>query len=107
MVHEIQQNGWTGLWHYYHFVAEDILGGFAALASSRAPRHESGVVGKGYHGPVEGGSMAVPDRIVIPWEGNWHDKWGMNEMVVNGVFDGSEWYIQLWGYLMVYRDDRD
>ena len=29
---------------------------------------------------------APPRRLVIPWEDEWHDKWGMNDMVAHGLF---------------------
>lgn len=61
--------GWHGLWHYYHFAAENIVAGLAALAISG----------------VEG----IPEHMIIPWENNWHDRYGMNEMVVKGIW-GSE-----------------
>lgn len=51
--------------HYYHFAAENILAGFGALAMAGA---------------------APPRRLVIPWEDDWHDKWGMNDMVASGIF---------------------
>jgi hypothetical protein len=30
--------------------------------------------------------LQIP-RLVIPWEENWKDGYGMNELIVNGVFD--------------------
>jgi hypothetical protein len=68
---------WNGLWHYYHFTIENILGGYAggALAEPRP---------------------AVPVRLVIPWVDGWHDKWGMNDAVTKAIFgdeviDKAQW----------------
>lgn len=59
---------WSGLYHYYHFAVENLLGGLAALGS------------------VHDGA-GVPDRLVMPWDQNWHDKWTMNEMIVGAMFE--------------------
>lgn len=66
---------WNGLWHYYHFAAENVLGGLAALAIP---------TGRSRSMPL------IPDTLLIPWEMAYKDKWGMNEMVIDGVFNGSE-----------------
>lgn len=70
-LNEGASDGWNGLWHYYHFAAENILAGFASLATTH------------WDTPV------MPKQLVIPFygdRGSWHDKWGMNEMVVDAVF---------------------
>lgn len=61
-------NTWNALYHYYHFAVESVLGGFAALATTQP-------------GPV------APDRLVVPWKDNWHDKWSMNDAVISALFD--------------------
>ncbi|KAL1406132.1 hypothetical protein Q8F55_007815 [Vanrija albida] len=70
-LNEGASDGWNGLWHYYHFAAENILAGFASLATTH------------WDTPI------MPKQLVIPFwgdRGSWHDKWGMNEMVVDAVF---------------------
>lgn len=66
MLNENWQAGWTGIWHYYHFATENIVSGIASLAMS------------GFNG--------VPEQLLIPWEGGWHDRFGMNEMVAKGLW---------------------
>lgn len=58
---------WNGLWHFYHFVVENILGGLAAL-------------GAVYDRPV------MPDRLIVPWLDNWHDGLSLNDNVVAALF---------------------
>jgi hypothetical protein len=74
------KEGWNGLWHYYHFAAENVLGGLAALAATdtiniHEKRREEIVM------------QPVPERIAIPWEPKWQDRFGMNEMVIRGLWD--------------------
>ena len=69
MLNENGQAGWHGLWHYYHFAAENIVAGLAALSIVKP---------SGYDG--------LPDQLLIPWENDWHDRFGMNEMVIKGIF---------------------
>ena len=66
MLNENSQAGWSGLFHYYHFAAENIVTGIASLALS--------------------GFAGVPEQLLIPWDTEWHDRFGMNEMVVKGVW---------------------
>jgi len=68
--------GWDGLWHYYHFAAEDMLGGLVALGTDAASETK----------------CSLPERVMIPWGGykGYEDVWGMNVMVINGVFSGSK-----------------
>ena len=78
-MHETKNDytGWTGLYHYYHFSAENLLGGLTALASI----------------PMKIGltrTSLLADRVIVPWEGPWQDKYGMNEMVVKGMYDDRE-----------------
>ena len=78
LIHEVStlEHKWTGLYHYYHFVAEDLLGGLTALASV----------------PVRTGRAlsTSANGVVIPWQSGWKDVWGMNEMVLRGMFDNRE-----------------
>jgi hypothetical protein len=75
-INEGADNQWSGLYHYYHFTAEAMLGGLASIASWAAsvdwPRPA----------PLPGA-----DQIVIPWDKRWHDRHGLNEMVVHGIWD--------------------
>jgi hypothetical protein len=66
LLNENGRAGWHGLWHYYHFAAENIVTGLAALATA--------------------GFFGIPSRLIIPWETGWHDRFGMNEMVVKGIW---------------------
>jgi hypothetical protein len=74
---------WHGLWHYYHFAVENILGGFAAL------------------GTIDSTSTTknVPDRIIIPWNTGWHDKYAMNDVVVDAIFANAVVEQDQWGRL--------
>ena len=65
-LNENDRAGWSGLWHYYHFAAENIVAGLATLALAGIP--------------------GVPDQLIIPWDRRWHDRFGMNEMVVKGIW---------------------
>ncbi|KAK1924496.1 hypothetical protein DB88DRAFT_490663 [Papiliotrema laurentii] len=65
-LNENDRAGWSGLWHYYHFAAENIVAGLATLALAGIP--------------------GVPDQLIIPWDRRWHDRFGMNEMVVRGIW---------------------
>ena len=70
------------MWHYYHFVAEDLLGGLAALAT----------VPRGKHNTLRGHEQGtVARRLVVPWESNWRDHWKLNEMVASSIFKGGSW----------------
>lgn len=68
MLNEGAEDAWNGLYHYYHFAAEDLLGGLAAYAAVEPQVEE-------------------PERVVIPWDMSWRDKWNINEVVVEGIFD--------------------
>jgi hypothetical protein len=59
--------GWNGLWHYYHFTAEDTLGAIVGYAAVEP-------------------AIPEPDRLLVPYGMNWRDKWGLNEMIVEGMF---------------------
>jgi hypothetical protein len=59
--------GWNGLWHYYHFTAEDTLGAIVGYAAVEPPIPE-------------------PERLLVPYGMNWRDRWGLNEMIVEGMF---------------------
>jgi len=63
--------GWNGLWHYYHFTAEDILGGIVGYASVEP-------------------AIPEPERLLVPYGMNWRDRWGLNEMIVEGMFPKRE-----------------
>lgn len=77
LVGETDRNGWNGLWHYYHFVAEDLLGGLALLGSVTADH-------------ARDAKDFLPERVLVPFASDYHDKWGMNDMVVQGLFDGRK-----------------
>ena len=81
LISEVDISGWTGLYHYFHFVAEDILAGFATLAA--VPSHRLADRSRTDH-------SGYPNRVLVPWESGWQDKWGLNKMTVDGLFDGSE-----------------
>lgn len=70
---------WNGLWHYYHFAAENVLTGFAALGSVNPTSTTPPVI----------------DRFVIPWLSNWHDQYGLNDVLVDSIFpelvDEHQW----------------
>lgn len=85
-LNEGAKEGWNGLYHYYHFAAENILGGFAALASVRHGLDVQDRISE----KILSGSADTPERIVIPWEGGWRDKWGENELVIKGIFPTCE-----------------
>lgn len=72
MLNEGAEDAWNGLYHYYHFAAEDLLGGLAAYAAVEPQVEE-------------------PERVVIPWDMSWRDKWNINEVVVEGIFDKREY----------------
>lgn len=38
---------------------------------------------------LEGRGRTIPDRLILPWDQGWKDKWGMNELVVDGIFGGD------------------
>lgn len=59
--------GWNGLWHYYHFTAEDTLGAIVGYAAVEP-------------------AIPEPERLLVPYGMNWRDKWGLNEMIVEGMF---------------------
>jgi len=59
--------GWNGLWHYYHFTAEDTLGAVVGYAAVEP-------------------AIPEPERLLVPYGMNWRDKWGLNEMIVEGMF---------------------
>lgn len=95
LIHEVStlEHKWTGLYHYYHFVAEDLLGGLTALASV----------------PVRTGRAlsTSANGVVIPWQSGWKDVWGMNEMVLRGMFDNhivdtDHWHRLIKGDRWVY-----
>ena len=71
MINEGSDNGWNGLYHYYHFAAEDVLGGLTAYATVEPPVPE-------------------PDRLVVPWNMAWRDKWGINPVITEGMFKKCE-----------------
>lgn len=70
LTNEGSEYAWSGLWHYYHFALENLLGGFTAGANIDS-------------------EPLMPDRLAIPWDSNWHDKWGMNDAIVTAIF-GNE-----------------
>jgi hypothetical protein len=63
--------GWNGLWHYYHFTAEDTLGAIVGYAAVEP-------------------AIPEPDRLLVPYDMNWRDKWGLNEVIVEGMFPKRE-----------------
>ncbi|ORX35809.1 hypothetical protein BD324DRAFT_81109 [Kockovaella imperatae] len=81
--------GFHFMWHYYHFVTEDLLGGLAALAAT--PRaHRRNLISSNAE------SDPLPARLAIPWEPGWRDRWGMNNVVVKAMFganviDSDQW----------------
>ena len=58
----------NGLSHYYHFIAEDVLGALKAYAS------------------IEPG-LEQPQRVLVPWDVGWRDVWELNEVIVAGLFN--------------------
>jgi hypothetical protein len=64
------------LYHYYHFMVENVLGGFAALVASER--------NTGREAHAETGT-----RLIIPWQGDWADGRGLNRAVIDGLFDGG------------------
>ncbi|ORX37567.1 hypothetical protein BD324DRAFT_650140 [Kockovaella imperatae] len=78
LINEKAGDEWSGLWHYYHFAAEAMLGGLTAFSIAESvERIESPQA----YLPV------VPDRLIIPWDSNWHDRWGINPLMVDALFD--------------------
>nr|XP_019050433.1 hypothetical protein I302_00865 [Kwoniella bestiolae CBS 10118]OCF29363.1 hypothetical protein I302_00865 [Kwoniella bestiolae CBS 10118] len=63
------QWNWSYLSWFHHFAAEVLLGGITALSLARS---------------VED-AKSIP-RLMIPWEGNWKDGYGINEVMVSGMF---------------------
>lgn len=68
LLNEGARPGWNGLYHYYHFAAEDLLGATTAYAAVEP-------------------AISQPERVVIPWSMAWRDKWGLNEFIVEGMFE--------------------
>ncbi|KAK6907405.1 hypothetical protein I203_101399 [Kwoniella mangroviensis CBS 8507] len=62
------QYNWSYLNWFYHLAAEALLGGIVSLGLSNDFLEEG-----------------VP-RLMIPWEGNWKDGYGINDGMVKGIF---------------------
>ncbi|WWC96890.1 hypothetical protein V866_003765 [Kwoniella sp. B9012] len=62
------QWNWSYLNWFYHLAAEALLGGIASLALSNDILEED-----------------LP-RLMIPWEGNWKDGYGINEGMIRAIF---------------------
>ncbi len=76
---------------YYHFAAENLLGGMAALSAyTRSPHARS--VWKSVFGGSDptGSSYPAADWLFVPWKDEWRDSYGMNEFLVNRLFPKSE-----------------
>jgi hypothetical protein len=75
---------------YYHFAAENLLGTMAALATFDFP--PQGPLGWWYRLTGDRSSTIPnpPDRLVMPWTNSWKDGYGINELVVNGVYRSRE-----------------
>lgn len=82
-INENSEAGWTALYWYYHFMIENILGGFAALLAARKNTGSDGKADKG-------------TRLIIPWQGDWADGRGLNRAIIDGLFDGGFVDDQTW-----------
>ncbi|OCF56472.1 hypothetical protein L486_05321 [Kwoniella mangroviensis CBS 10435] len=97
--------------HHYHFLAESLLGGIASLEITRhIYGHPSisqegkdvdqqqalhDVTGHQYGYDVDR-EMIDKQWLVIPWEEEWKDQYGLNEPIVSGLFhnhfvDSRKW----------------
>ncbi|KAL7421372.1 hypothetical protein Q5752_004257 [Cryptotrichosporon argae] len=87
------------LWHYYHFAAESLLGGFAAAATAagstcssapRRPRRRTrfrrSLTSARSGFDSNGGTGQAPGRLIVPWVEGWRDQWGINAAVVDALF---------------------
>lgn len=81
---------WTYFSWYYHFAAENLLGGMAALAanthSSRARSLWKSVFGTA---KPTGSGFPAAEWLIIPWKDDWRDSYGMNEFLVKNLFPQS------------------
>jgi hypothetical protein len=71
---------------YYHFAAENLLGTMAALASFTAPAQGIGAWWNRVFGEGSRVAPKPPDLLLLPWTDSWKDGYGVNELVVNGVY---------------------
>ncbi|KAK4688429.1 P-type Ca2+ transporter type 2C, partial [Tremellales sp. Uapishka_1] len=73
---------WSYFGWYYHMVAETLLGSFVALASVplKNTKWWPGLMGNVL------GVPEIPDRLVMPWENDWNDRYGMNKHVIDSLF---------------------
>lgn len=55
---------------------ENVLGGFTALLAARTTT--------GGEAHTELGT-----RLIIPWQGKWKDRRGLNRAIIDGLFDGG------------------
>lgn len=87
------------MYHYYHFAAENVLGGLAAMATWAGARDLvlGKGMGKGKHGAAR--DRYVPDQIIVPWDNRWHDVYGMNDMVVEGIWNDQHIGPDQWAVL--------
>ncbi|WWC87940.1 uncharacterized protein L201_002840 [Kwoniella dendrophila CBS 6074] len=76
---------WSYLNWFYHLAAEALLGGITSLAVT--------------YDHLE----TIPDnkiaRLLIPWEGNWRDNYGINEAMIKGIFNNDVIEKDLWSEL--------
>ncbi|WWC96889.1 hypothetical protein V866_003764 [Kwoniella sp. B9012] len=70
--------------HHYHFLAESLLGGIASLDITRHRDGPPSIL------------QEEKDWLVVPWEEEWKDQYGLNEPIVSGLFhhhfvDSRKW----------------
>ncbi|GFZ42512.1 hypothetical protein JCM24511_00228 [Saitozyma sp. JCM 24511] len=92
---------------YYHFAAENLLGTMAALATFDFP--PQGPLGWWYRliGDRSSTIPNPPDRLVLPWTNSWKDGYGINELVVNGVYRSRLQVKEDWEEIIRARSDPD
>lgn len=81
--------------HYYHFLAENLVGGITGLATVTLPTGlGSGWSGSGnepeWEEQEEKDSGYRAENLIIPWVEDYRDGAGMNEVVAEGLFPGRE-----------------
>ncbi len=65
------------MWHYYHFVAEVLMGGIAALSNSMVSRSGGGHRRELYEKPA---------RAVMPFDEGYLDAPGLNPVIYKGIW---------------------